>query len=79
MAVDVVWTGSGEIQRNAVQYSFEDDGVVVRVHQNGSFRKATAVGHVVGDTTELVPNGSSAKFADLAFSNEGQVLINRGA
>jgi hypothetical protein len=79
VAVDVVWTGVGDLERNAVHYSFEDDGVVVRVHQNGSARKATAAGHVVADTTELVPNGSSADFADLAFSNEGQVLINRGA
>ena len=79
VAVDVVWTGVGDLERSADHFSFVDDGVVVRVHSNGSSRKATAVGHVVGDTTELIPNGSSAKFADLAFSNEGQVLINLGA
>jgi hypothetical protein len=32
----------------------------------------------VADTTELVPDGSTG-IGDLAFSNEGQVLINRGA
>jgi hypothetical protein len=78
VAVDVVWTGSGEIERNAVQYSFEDDGVVVRVHQNGSARHATAVGHVVGDSTEWVPAGTVGDGL-IVFSNEGQVLINLGA
>jgi hypothetical protein len=78
VAVDVVWTGVGELDRSANHFSSVDDGVVVRVHSNGSARKATAVGHVVADTTELVPDGSTG-IGDLAFSNEGQVLINRGA
>ena len=78
VAVDVVWTGVGEIERNADQSSFLDDSVVVRVHQNGSFRTATAVGHVVGDTTEWVPDGSEGG-GFLAWSNYGQVFINRGA
>jgi len=78
VAVDVVWTGEGEIERNAVQYSFVDDSVVVRVHQNSSGRKATAVGHVVGDSTEWVPDGTKGDGL-LVWSNEGQVLINQGA
>ena len=79
VAVDVAWTGVGELERSANHFSFVDDGVVVRVHSNGSARKATAVGHVVADTTELVPADSSTDIASLAWSNEGQVLINRGA
>jgi hypothetical protein len=78
VAVDVVWTGVGELERGANHSHFVDDGVVVRTHSNGSFRNATAVGRVVGDTTELVPDGSTG-IGFLAWSNDGQVLINRGA
>jgi hypothetical protein len=78
VAVDVVWTGVGEIERTADHFSFVDDGVVVRVHSNSAGRHATAVGHVVGDSTEWVPDGSTGSGL-LVFSNEGQVLINRGA
>jgi hypothetical protein len=79
VAVDVVWTGDGELERGADHLHFVDDGVVVWTHSNGSFRHATAVGHVVEDTTELVPNGSSTDSGFLAWSNFGQVLIDRGA
>jgi hypothetical protein len=79
VTVDVVWTGVGELERGANHAHFVDDGVVVWTHDNGSFRHATAVGHVVEDTTELVPNGSSTDSGFLAWSNFGQVLIDRGA
>jgi hypothetical protein len=77
VALDVVWTGVGKLETFAEHSSFEDDGVVVRLHDNGSARVATAVGHVAEDTTVLV-DGEDLN-AVLFWSNAGQVIINRGA
>jgi hypothetical protein len=78
VAVDVVWTDVSELERSADHTYFLDDGVVVRTHTNGSSRTATAVGHVVQDTTELVPDGSTG-IGFLGWSNFGQLLITRAA
>ena len=77
VAVDVVWTGVGELERDAGHSHFVDDGLVVKTHSNGSFRNATAVGHVLQDTTELVDGSTSIGL--LVWSTDGQVLINRDA
>jgi hypothetical protein len=77
VVVDVVWTGVGELERDASHSHFVDEGVVVKTHSNGSFRNATAVGQVVQDTTELVDGSTSIGL--LVWSNNGQVLSNRGA
>jgi hypothetical protein len=78
VVVDVVWTGVGELERGADHSHFVDDGVVVKTHNNGSFRSATAVGHVVEGTTELVPDGSAGN-SFIYWSYYGQVIIDRAA
>jgi hypothetical protein len=76
VVVDVVWTGAGAIERGHDQYRFEDDGIIVSVHDVGAFRHASAIGGVTDGTTTYVPAGSSGIGADIVFATFGQVIIN---
>jgi hypothetical protein len=75
VAVDVEWTGTGELVRDTEYSHYVDDGLIVKTHDNGTFRPGTALGHVRTGTLELAPEGTTAN-ALMYWANYGQVIIS---
>jgi hypothetical protein len=73
--VDMVWTGTGALERGQDQFTFEDEGFTIIAHSVGAARDATASGAVASASTTFVPAGSTAP-GFLFWFNQGQVIIS---
>ena len=77
IAVDVAWTGTGELERGQDMFRWEDEvGLSVMLHQNGAIRVAEAAGRVSDGATEFVPADGRGR-GWIAWSNYGQVTVGR--
>ncbi len=70
--VDVVWSGTGDLERYHGAGRYEDDAGVVMFHDHASFRDAATSGQVTDGTTAFVPTGTGGA-GFLSRTNSGQV------
>jgi hypothetical protein len=76
LAVDLTWTGQGELNRSKSQYQYESAGCKVKGRFNGDYRAASVIGGISDGTTNYAANG--ARYADLQSMKNAEMNIGCG-
>ena len=76
LAVDLTWTGIGDLTRNKSSYQYESGGCKVKSRFSGSYRMADVSGIISDGTTNYAAN--PAYYADLQSVKGGNMGIGCG-
>ena len=76
LAVNLTWTGNGDVKHNKSQYQYESAGCKVKGRFNGDYRAATLTGSMSDGATNYT--ATAPLYADLQSMKSGEMNVGCG-